>query len=535
MRRVRLLAFAIGLASLAALWPTIALAAVSGDCAVTAFADSTGPVDVATTDVWHIQSSDTISVTGSSAIAQRSVGAAIAAFGFEIPVASASSTNDTTVSMDLVDASLVATLGRVFVLIGSSDGPDGGCSARMTVVVDDANPFTSILGIVGSAGVALGALGLLRALRSPGRRVISGLFGFALLVAGMSLVLQQTSTPGDAGAPVPVSPWAASVPSPVDLVIDPTYLAWTAALTLAVVVLLPFPADLFNSTLEHNGARIRGALRRLPLVGRLVARDPAAVEAVTTRQHPLVVVAFIVAAAALYGFLSPAFGTDTGSLLTFGGILAALAAETWLLAVPLRSMHRLRTGEAGALRVVPATLLVAAACVAISRAAGFQPGYVYGLLIGFAFARELSRADDGRAAAVGAIWLLGLGLLSWFGLGAVRGAGIEPSLAQSIATAVLAALVTAGLEGVAFGMLPLRFLRGEPLFRWSRLRWAVLYVPGLVAFALIVLNPSNGFLGGSQTPFFTAAALFLAFGAVSVGFWWYFQRGPGRMVEAPAT
>ena len=74
-----------------------------------------------------------------------------------------------------------------------------------------------------------------------------------------------------------------------------------------------------------------------------------------------------------------------------------------------------------------------------------------------------------------------------------------------------------------------RFLRGEPLFQWSRLRWAVLYLPGLLAFSLIILNPSNGFIGGSQTPFLTTVALFAGFAAISIAFWAWFRFRPEAM------
>jgi hypothetical protein len=526
---VRVGAIAVALAAFTVHSPAPVRAAVQGPCAVTATATSTGPVDVGSTQTWHIRSTDQVSAEGTSETPQTSVSAGVSALGFEIPIGSASSGGDRSISSDLFDASFLATVGRVFVLHGSATGASGGCEASLTVVLDDVNPFLTVLGIAGTAATLLGGVGLLRAFRNPGRRVISGLIGLALLGAGTSLLLQQTSTP-DAIADVPSSPWAASVPSPPAIAVEPPFLLASALLALAVILLLPFPADLFNSTLEHNGGRIRAGLRRLPVVGGLLVRRPVAeagVEAVTVRQHPLVIVAFLVLAAALYGFLSPAFGPDASSLLTFGGILAALLAETWFTAAPYRALHRVRDGDVGALRVVPATLIVAGACVLISRAAGFQPGYLYGLLLGFEFAKALPRADDGRAAAAGAAWMLGLGLISWFGLGAVRAEGISPSVAQSIAEAVFAALVTAGLQGSAFGMLPLRFLHGEPLFRWSRLRWSLLYLPGLLAFCAVILNPQNGFLGGSTPPFATTVALFVAFAAVSVVFWAWFRFRPG--------
>ena len=47
-------------------------------------------------------------------------------------------------------------------------------------------------------------------------------------------------------------------------------------------------------------------------------------------------------------------------------------------------------------QALPGTLFIAAICVIVSRVANFQPGYLYGLIIGFGFARELSKVAEGR-------------------------------------------------------------------------------------------------------------------------------------------
>jgi len=65
---------------------------------------------------------------------------------------------------------------------------------------------------------------------------------------------------------------------------------------------------------------------------------------------------------------------------------------------------------------------------------------------------------------------------------------------------------------------------GATLFGVSRLRWAVLYAAGIVAFILVILNPANGFAKApEQVSFVTAFALFVAFGLFSVAFWAFFK------------
>src|SRR5438105_2826451 len=119
MRRIGVaLAAAFGVAVLLAARPAPARAGVIGDCTVTASADSTGPIDVGATDVWHLRSGDSISVSATSGGVQTSATGFVSAFGFDIPLRSGSSNGESSMSTDLADASFLATLGRVFVLSG---------------------------------------------------------------------------------------------------------------------------------------------------------------------------------------------------------------------------------------------------------------------------------------------------------------------------------------------------------------------------------------------------------------------------------
>jgi hypothetical protein len=155
------------------------------------------------------------------------------------------------------------------------------------------------------------------------------------------------------------------------------------------------------------------------------------------------------------------------------------------------------------------------------------------LVVGYSFATEIPEREEGRGSHAGAWWMLGIAAVAWFALGAVRTPGIEPSIPAAVLASIFAGLTVAGIEGIVFGMLPLRFLAGEHVFRWSRPRWALLYGLGAFAFAWIILDPANGFLSARTGPSFaTAVALFVAFGIGSVLFWAYF-RGRHRPVAAP--
>ncbi len=340
------------------------------------------------------------------------------------------------------------------------------------------------------------------------------LLAYALEPAGSGATGPGPTSPGTAGRA-----FADAVATPSQVSRDPLVLLESALLAAAIVFLMPFPGQLFNATLEEHEDEVRRWFR--------LDRDRGAAGRVGTfwASWPGVV-AFTVAAALLYGFLDPTFGLDTRSAATFLGMLVGIALVTLAFAVPSWLWHR-RRGDPALLKVVPISLVVGVVCVLLSRLTGFQPGYLYGLLIGLAFARELSAVEEGRATAVAAGLMLGVAVVAWIALAALPAAGTSFGL-TAMRTA-LAALMVAGLEGVVFGLMPFRFLPGETLFRWSRVAWGVLLGIGAFAFLHILVNPASGYLSDtSRTPLLTVVALFVGFSLVSVAFWAWFRFRPAR-------
>jgi hypothetical protein len=294
---------------------------------------------------------------------------------------------------------------------------------------------------------------------------------------------------------------------------DPMVLIQSGLLAALVVFLMPFPAQLFNSTLENHEDEVKRWFRldRLGTVAGGIGAFWASWPGVAL---------FTLLTALLYGFLDPGFGISLGSVATFLGMLLGIVLVTAAFAVPAILAHR-RVDDAPTLKVVPISLLIGVACVLLSRLTDFQPGYLYGLLIGLVFARELSEADEGRATAIGAGLMLLVAFGSWLALGMLAS---DDGFATIVARTSLAALMVAGLEGVVFGLLPMRFLPGEPLYAWNRLLWGALLAIGAFAFFHILINPTSGYLSDtSRTPLFTVVALLVGFSLVSVAFWAWFR------------
>ena len=208
---------------------------------------------------------------------------------------------------------------------------------------------------------------------------------------------------------------------------------------------VPFPAALFNSTLEDHYAEVMAAVARLRGLavshrGGVVARGRRAVRA---------------AVASPRGLQRPAAGATAPK--TPAGPRFSMDEAFW----SHRWASRLHPGQRPALRALDPTLGFDAEltgdvpraggghgpaaphhrdpaassargagrrchgartarhaahrgrCVVISRVAEFQPGYVYGMIIGITFSRQLAKARAGKIDAVAAAGALALAVVAW--------------------------------------------------------------------------------------------------------------------------
>jgi hypothetical protein len=103
----------------------------------------------------------------------------------------------------------------------------------------------------------------------------------------------------------------------------------------------------------------------------------------------------------------------------------------------------------------------------------------------------------------------------------------EPAFATIIADGLLGAIVVAGIEGLVLGLIPLRFLPGETLVKWSRVAWVGLFLCGLFLYAHFFVRPAVGDDAAPGPSVVTAVGLFVVFAVVSIAFWGYFRfRAP---------
>jgi hypothetical protein len=183
------------------------------------------------------------------------------------------------------------------------------------------------------------------------------------------------------------------------------------------------------------------------------------------------------------------------------------------------------------LRAAPLGLLIALACVVVSRATHFQPGYLYGLIGGWSFTVALEEREEGQGQFLTLGVVLFLALAAWFAFVPVAEAAnhVHPSTGVLVADSILAAFFIGGIEGLLFGLTPLRFMPGHAVSRWSWAAWGVLAMAVSFVFVQVLLRPSDGYLGRSSSASVgVTVALFVAFGAASVAFWAWFRTHPDR-------
>jgi hypothetical protein len=355
------------------------------------------------------------------------------------------------------------------------------------------------------------------------------------------------------------SDFVRSVPTPDEL-------DWTLPAVLTSVVLagflfwaLGFPSEPFNKTLEEKHEQIRGWFLARGGLGPAQARGrEAASEAPTessaevpppdapnpTRRRildgwigfPL----WCVLAAVLLSLVEPGTSFAPSAWMPVPpltvGFLIAVPATTLIYALPAEMYLRGIGGGGAVLRFVPGAVVFAAACVLLSRWIGLEPGYVYGLFAFYAAATtsEVRHSPaGGRAVLLGSLWLLVVAVTAWFTWPLVipAASGPDPGYWTLVTDAALVAIFVLGVQTLVFGLIPIEFLDGRKLKRWSLPVWAVVWAGSLALFVHVLLAK---FVKAVRDPdvAVAAAAAFLLFGALSAGFWLAARFGSAQAFDA---
>lgn len=306
-------------------------------------------------------------------------------------------------------------------------------------------------------------------------------------------------------------------------------LVLSGSIAVAFLLLVGFPAELLESTIRSNYDRAFGWLARLRRrAGRMLS------PVVRALSHPVIGTGItVLAAAILLGFADPGFGFTGASLrLLLAMIVSVVAINIGLSLIVMRVARRAFDVRA-MLQPMPAALAIVALSVLVSRLAGISPGFLFGVVLGVAYARELRLRDDARLGLLGVGLTIVAGLLAWLGYGVATAVMSGQGFLNNLLIETLAAITLEALGTLVVALLPIEFLDGRTIFRWSRLAWAGAYLVTVSVFLFVVVPLSDNW-GTMSAPILGWGTLFAVFAVVAIATWAIFRRRAGISSSTPA-
>jgi hypothetical protein len=315
---------------------------------------------------------------------------------------------------------------------------------------------------------------------------------------------------------------------------DPSRISFTlhsvllsAVLAGILLVLLAFPAQLFNATLQEHYEEVRRWFH---------LKRPLA-EVVKDVNQRILFPIFLLVSGLLFALITPDFGFNRSTLALVLGLAIAVAVVTVGFAIPTFIYYLKEFRDRGQILVMPGSVIVGGVCVLISRLLHFEPGYLYGLLAIFVFHHETDERTDGRLAAVSVFFVIVLAIVAWVARVPLTGlAQKDPSFLALVLEAAVSGAFVIGLESILVGILPMRFLDGSRIKKWSTSAWLALFLLALFTLVEVLIQPGSGYVGHATTAGkFAVAALYIAFGLISLAFWSYFRFRKPRAEEELET
>lgn len=303
-----------------------------------------------------------------------------------------------------------------------------------------------------------------------------------------------------------------------DILLNPIGLAAASIMSLLYLLLVTVPAEILNSTLEANAHRWR---KLTAWTAPLVERMSSVGAWLQSRglAGPLLVIGTSVA----FAFADPNFGFDLASLRLVGslaiGLLLVIHVPNLITAAIMGRRYRVSSS----IITQPSAIIFALVGVIASRLLEFSPGLLVGLIIGLQLAADARAEDQRRAIVVRFAATYAIAVSAWLAyswLDVVR-EGTAPTFMSVFLSETLVATTIEGLTALAVAILPLVFLDGRALWTSSKKLWAMIAVPIIFTFTLLVL-PSLDALE-EDAPLSVWVAIFVGFSIVTAIVWAVFR------------
>jgi hypothetical protein len=286
-------------------------------------------------------------------------------------------------------------------------------------------------------------------------------------------------------------------------------------LAIVLVLLVAFPTTLLNSAAEQGSDRFSTWWRgRRGLIAPGDRPD----------RRWWLAGGGVFVAGVISCFVDPGFGLNAGSVRALLSVLASFTIDVVIgWAVTIWAVRRFAPSAQTSYTFKPATLVIVVVAVAFTRISGFEPGIIFGLVAGVGFGTLVGRTQEARAALVTLGYGAVAGLVAWFAYGAW---GDPEGVLGTFVSETLAATAIAGLAALPIALFPLPGMPGHTVFAWSRVRWAVSYLLGLIAFFLVLMPTPYAWdeVGWSLRAWVLA---YLGYLGAAVVLWSLVRRGSG--------
>jgi hypothetical protein len=330
----------------------------------------------------------------------------------------------------------------------------------------------------------------------------------------------QLSAPQSPRAPV-VTRELPGIVGPTQVSLEPEVVGTNLGLALFCVLFFGLTSNIFNSILKDYRDELAGAF------GRLVPQ--AAIDAISRigsslggmaengRDRLLLMwLLVLLLTSFIESFLDPEAGVFSperlGLLITL--FVSGVAVSGLELGSDLLAYRRWAPTIKAESKVQWAGIAIALACVILSRALDFKPGYLYGAVGAIYLVPKLvGIPSSGKRAALVLVIILAGGFILWIAtafLPAVL-AELEP---------LLLTIFLISLQGVFFALLPLAFTDGGDIWSWRKGVWFVFFAVVFFCFYHFLLNPNASDVEAlQQNGVQTLLLLIVIFGLATLVLW----------------
>ncbi len=323
----------------------------------------------------------------------------------------------------------------------------------------------------------------------------------------------------------------------MQLSLSPATIGTNLLLSLILLFLILLACTVFNQTLEGNHHELATRFAWLIAPFSLVfGRLGASTDEDDGRGASLLQgAALLLIVAAIYSGLDPEFGFNVSTLalivsMTVGvGLLTLVYEGSQVL---LSTRQRDMTGR---FELAPLGIVIAMISVIITRVTDLHPGIVLGVIAG-AVVQSGDERQEGRVVFGAMLGTLGLSLLALLLLEPFRSLSNSSSAWLAVVPETVAVtLFIGGIEGLLLNLLPLEFMEGKLLWRWSRGVWFLTAATVLFLFFHVVVNRTDAYTSvaeetGVQTLFVMCVGALL----LAATFWFACRIGlrqPSRVSE----